>query len=137
MGLTPSGSNEAVAKSKYPLVDFHQSGLPPLRRPYDDRPARSVKTRRALRWRTMVAFHEEVGLLRTIAGESVFRNKISGTEGRSRNPCKSDAKRSTATGLRSKCPEPLTVSAAISLFASLTPKIRMTVGRVRRSPTSN
>ena len=29
-----------------------------LRRPHDDRPARGVKARRALRWRTMVAFHK-------------------------------------------------------------------------------
>ena len=29
-------------------------------RPHDDRPARGVKTRRALRQRTVVAFHEEM-----------------------------------------------------------------------------
>jgi hypothetical protein len=47
-----------------------------LRRPHDHRPARGVKARRALRGRTMVAFHEELGLLPTIAGKSIFRNKI-------------------------------------------------------------
>ena len=40
-----------------------QSGLPPLRvtlrRSHDDCPARGVKARRALRGRTMVAFHEK------------------------------------------------------------------------------
>ena len=46
------------------------------RRLHDDRPARGVKARRALHWRNMVAFHEEVGLLPTIAGETMFRNKI-------------------------------------------------------------
>jgi hypothetical protein len=47
-----------------------------LRCPHDGRPARRVKARRALRWRTMVAFHEELGVSPTIAGESVFRNKF-------------------------------------------------------------
>jgi hypothetical protein len=42
----------------------------------DDCPARGVKARRALRWRTMVAYHEEVGLFPKIAGENLFRNKI-------------------------------------------------------------
>jgi hypothetical protein len=44
-----------------------QSPLPPLRlirqlpdRPHDDHPARGVKARRALRQRTVVAFHEEI-----------------------------------------------------------------------------
>jgi hypothetical protein len=43
-----------------------------------------VKARRALRWRTMVAFHEKVGLFTTIAGESIFRNKIPETP----QPCR-------------------------------------------------
>jgi hypothetical protein len=45
-------------------------------RPHDDRPACGVKARRALHWRTVVAFHKEVSLLPTIAVEYVFRNKI-------------------------------------------------------------
>ena len=65
-----------------------QSGLPSLRltlrRPHDDRPARGVKARRAFHWRTMVAFHEEVGLLPTVAGKSIFRNKIPETP----EPCR-------------------------------------------------
>jgi hypothetical protein len=40
-----------------------------------------VKARRALHWRTMVASHEKVGLLPTVTGKSVFRNKISGNAG--------------------------------------------------------
>jgi hypothetical protein len=47
-----------------------------LRRPHDDRPARGVKARRALRRRTMVAFHKEFRVSPTLAGESVFRNRI-------------------------------------------------------------
>jgi hypothetical protein len=42
----------------------------------DDRPARGVKARRALHWRTIVAFHEELDLLPKVAGKSMFRNKI-------------------------------------------------------------
>jgi hypothetical protein len=45
-------------------------------RAHDNRSARGVKARRALRWRAMVAFHEEVGLFPKIAGENLFRNKI-------------------------------------------------------------
>jgi hypothetical protein len=62
------------------LAQLRQSRLPAsrltLRRPHDDRPAGGVKARRALHWRTMVAFHKKVSLLPTIVGESVFRNKI-------------------------------------------------------------
>ena len=62
------------------LVDLRQSGLTPLRltlrRPQDDRPARGVQARRALHWRTVVAFHKDVSLLPTITGESLVRNKI-------------------------------------------------------------
>jgi hypothetical protein len=47
-----------------------------LGRAHDNPPSRGVKARRALRWRTMVAFHEELDLLPTIAGENTFRNKI-------------------------------------------------------------
>jgi len=36
-----------------------------------------VKAHRALLWRTVVAFHEEIGLLPTIVAKSVFTNKIS------------------------------------------------------------
>ena len=46
------------------------------RRLHDDRAARGMKAHRALHWRNMVAFHEEIGLLPTIPGETVFRNKI-------------------------------------------------------------
>ncbi len=35
---------------------------------------RGMKAHRALHWRNMVAFHEEMGLLATIPGETVFRN---------------------------------------------------------------
>jgi hypothetical protein len=47
-----------------------------MRRPHDDRPVRGVKARRALRWRTMVAFHKELRVSLTIADEVMFRNKI-------------------------------------------------------------
>jgi hypothetical protein len=47
-----------------------------LRRPHDDRPARGVKARRALRRETMVAFHKEFRVSSTITGKSMFRNKI-------------------------------------------------------------
>jgi hypothetical protein len=36
-----------------------------------------VKTFRALRWRTMVAFHKNLRVALTIADEVMFRNKIS------------------------------------------------------------
>jgi hypothetical protein len=35
-----------------------------LRRHHDDRPARGVKARRALRWRIMVPFHDEFSAFR-------------------------------------------------------------------------
>jgi hypothetical protein len=48
------------------FVDPYESALPlspvTLRRPSDDCPAHDVKALRALRWRTMVAFHEKVSL---------------------------------------------------------------------------
>jgi hypothetical protein len=48
------------------LAQLRQNGLPAslltLRRPRDDRPAGGVKARRALHWRTMVAFHKKVSL---------------------------------------------------------------------------
>jgi hypothetical protein len=47
-----------------------------LRRPHDHRPARGVKARRALRGRTVVAFHEELDLLPTIAGETSLGTKF-------------------------------------------------------------
>jgi hypothetical protein len=46
-----------------------------VHRLHDDRPARGVKARRALR-RTMVAFHKELRVSLTIANEVTFRNKI-------------------------------------------------------------
>jgi hypothetical protein len=46
-------------------------------RPHDDRPTRGMKARRALRWRTMVAFHKEFRVSPTITAEITFRNKIS------------------------------------------------------------
>src|SRR6478736_1278349 len=47
-----------------------------LGRPHDDRPARGVKARRALRWRVMVAFHKDFRVSSTVADEITFRNKI-------------------------------------------------------------
>ena len=76
----PAAPSENVEWIPIEPAQLGQSGLPSLRltlrRPHDDRPARGVKARRALRRRTMVAFHEELGLSPTIAGESMFRNKI-------------------------------------------------------------
>ena len=46
-----------------------------LHRPHDDRPVGGVKTFRALRWRTMVAFHKELRVSLTIADAITFRNK--------------------------------------------------------------
>jgi hypothetical protein len=47
-----------------------------LHRPHHDRPVGGVKTFRALRWRTMVAFHKELRVSPTITAKSMFRNKI-------------------------------------------------------------
>ena len=76
----PAAPSEYVERIPIEPAQLGQSGLPTLRltlrRPHDDRPARGVKARRALHWRTIFAFHEEVGLLSTIAGKNMFWNKI-------------------------------------------------------------
>lgn len=62
----PTSSAECVKRIPIEPAQLNQSGLPylrlTLRRPHDDRPACGVKARRALHWRTMVGFHEEVDL---------------------------------------------------------------------------
>jgi hypothetical protein len=63
-GRISTTSGKDVERIPIESAQFGQSRLPPFRlafrRPHDDRPARSMKARRTLRWRTMVAFHDEV-----------------------------------------------------------------------------
>ena len=58
----PAAASEHVEWIPIVAAQLPQRGLPPwrlaLRRLHDDRPARGVKARRALRWRTLVAFHK-------------------------------------------------------------------------------
>src|SRR4029453_1904027 len=62
--LPPCRYDKSLASGLSSFVDPYQSSLPlshfTLRRPSDDCPAHGVKALRALRWRTMVAFHEKV-----------------------------------------------------------------------------
>jgi hypothetical protein len=58
------------------LIDLYYGGQPCLRDTPDHRPKRLVKPRRALDCRTMLAFHEELGLLPRVAGKNKLRNKI-------------------------------------------------------------
>ena len=110
----PAAPSENVERVPIEPAQLGQSGLPPLRltlcRAHDDRPARGVKARRALHWRTIVAFHEEVGLSSTIAGKSTFRNKIPET-GRSGYPLVSDHAHELHLALR-KAGAPKTLDAA-------------------------
>jgi hypothetical protein len=84
----PAALRKNVERIPIEPAQLAQSGLPTLRRtlrrPHDDRPARGVKARRALRRRTMVAFHKEFRVSPTIAGESMYRNKIPETL---KSPC--------------------------------------------------
>jgi hypothetical protein len=78
VSATPSEHVERV-----PIIpaQLGQSGLPPLRlvlrRLDDDRPARGVKVRRAICWRTVGASHGELRVSSTLAEEITFRNKKS------------------------------------------------------------
>src|SRR5271165_5543197 len=79
----PAAPSKNVERIPIEPAQFGQSELPTLRltlrSPHDDRPARGVKARRALRRRTMVAFHKEFRVSPTIAGQSMFTNKITET----------------------------------------------------------
>ncbi len=61
MSAEPS---EEVERIPIKSAQLAQSGLPPLglalHRLHDDRPVGAMRTYRALRWRTMVAFHKEL-----------------------------------------------------------------------------
>ena len=87
MGL--AGCRDWKSEWKPPSQTHHEKRASRLIRQlpdrfHDNRPARGVKARRALRPGTMVAFHEEVDLLPTIIAEIVFRNKIPETPQRRR-----------------------------------------------------
>ena len=60
------GGERNVERIPVEAAQLGQSGRPSLRltlrRLHDNRPARGVKARHALHWRTMVTFHKEVGL---------------------------------------------------------------------------
>jgi hypothetical protein len=77
----PSAAGEHVQRIPISAAQLSKRGLASrrlaLRRPHDDRPVRGVKTRRAFRWQTMVAFHKEFRVSPTITAEITFRNKIS------------------------------------------------------------
>jgi hypothetical protein len=76
LGRMPAASSEYEKRIPIEPAQFGQSGLPTLRRPHDDCPARGVKARRPLRRRTMVAFHKEFRVSPTIAVKRCLGTKF-------------------------------------------------------------